>query len=219
MALTGVGVRTTNCLIFPCVISSARFRLVRSISKMAASCKAGRNKRREVKPSARKLMIADEVRNVFASNEMVLVCQFGDLKTEEWEELRFTLNKEDIAVKMFPNRVTAKALEDTKYREVTPLFLAPTFVTFSKEAKVKPLLSAIKQQPKIELLGGKIDNHLLSRNSVVDYSKLPSLTELQGQLLQILSEPSRRLATLLGQNQSNLSMNLSQYVSQGEDKS
>ena len=47
MALTGVGVRTT--LIFPCVISSARFRLVRSISKMAASCKAGRNKRREVK--------------------------------------------------------------------------------------------------------------------------------------------------------------------------
>ena len=164
-------------------------------------------------------MIADEVRNVFASNEMVLVCQFGDLKTEEWEELRFTLNKEDIAVKMFPNRVTAKALEDTKYREVTPLFLAPTFVTFSKEAKVKPLLSAIKQQPKIELLGGKILNHLLSRNSVVDYSKLPSLTELQGQLLQILSEPSGRLATLLGQNQSNLSMNLSQYVSQGEDKS
>ena len=73
-------------------------------------------------------MIADEVRNVFASNDMVLVCQFGDLKTEEWEELRFTLNKDDIAVKMFPNRVTAKALEDTKYREVTPLLLAPTFV-------------------------------------------------------------------------------------------
>ena len=50
------------------------------------------------------------------------------LRTEEWEEFRFTLNKDDIAVKMFPNRVTAKALEDTKYREVTPFLLAPIFV-------------------------------------------------------------------------------------------
>ena len=50
------------------------------------------------------------------------------MRTEEWEELRFTLNKDDVAVKMFPTRVTAKALEDTKYREVTPLLLAPTFV-------------------------------------------------------------------------------------------
>ena len=65
---------------------------------------------------------------VFASNDTVLVCQFGKMRTEEWEELRFTLNNDDIAVKMFPNRVTAKALEDTKYREVTPLLLAPTFV-------------------------------------------------------------------------------------------
>lgn len=120
---------------------------------------------------------------------------------------------------MFPNRVSCKALEDTKYREISPLFLGATFVTYSKEAKVKPLLSAIKKQPKVELLGAKIDEQLLSRKSVVDYSKLPSLTELHGQLIQMLSEPSRRLSMLLGQNQTNLSGNLSQYVSQGADKS
>ncbi|XP_068751562.1 large ribosomal subunit protein uL10m-like [Montipora capricornis] len=218
MALAGLVVKT-KFLIFPFAVFNRRFEFARNISKMAASCKSGRNKRREVKPSARKLMIADQVRDVFESNDMVLVFQFGDMDTKEWEELRFTLKKDDITVKMFPNRVTTKALEDTKYREVTPLFLAPTFVTFSKEAKVKPLLSAIKKQPKVELLGGKIDDQLLSRNSVVDYSTLPLLIELQGQLLQILSEPSRRLTTLLGQSQSNLSASLSQYVSQGEDKS
>ena len=172
-----------------------------------------------LQPSIRKLMIADQVRQMFDSNGMVVVCQFSDMNTEEWEDFRFTLKKDDMTVKMFPNRVTCKALEDTKYREIIPLFLAPTFVTYSKEANVKPLLSAIKKQPKVELLGGKIDSQLLSRRSVVDYSKLPSLTELQGQLLQILSEPSRRLTTLFGQNQTSLSGNLSQYVSQQEDKS
>ena len=164
-------------------------------------------------------MIADQVREVFDSNNMVVVCHFSDLNTQEWEELRFILGKDEITVKMFPNRVSCKALENTKYCEITPLFLGSTFVTYSKEAKVKPLLSAVKKQPKVELLGGKIDNQLLSRKSVVDYSKLPSLTELHGQLLHMLSEPSRRLTTLLGQNQTNLAENLSQYVSQSEEKS
>lgn len=164
-------------------------------------------------------MIAEQVREVFESNNMVVVCQFSDMNTEEWEKLRFILHKDEITVKMFPNKVSCKALEDTKYHEITPLFLASTFVTYSKEAKVKPLLAAVKKQPKVELLGGKIDDRLLSRQSVVDYSKQPSLTELHGQLLQLLSEPSRTLTTLLGQNQTNLSGNLSQYVSQGEEKS
>ena len=110
-------------------------------------------------------------------------------------------------------------MENTKYREISPLFLASTVVTYSKEAKVKPLLSGIRKQPKVDILGGKIDNQLLSRKALVDYSKLPSLTGQHVQLLQMLSEHSKRLTTLLEQNQMNLSGNLSQYVEQGENKS
>lgn len=170
-------------------------------------------------PSPQKLRLADQIRQVFESNNMVVVCQFSDMNTAEWEDLRYALGKDEIKVKMFPNRITCKALENTKYREVTPLFLASTVVTYSKEAKVKPLLSEIRKQPKMAILGGKIDNRLLSRKAVADYSKLPSLTEQHVQLLQMLSEHSRRLTTLLEQNQMNLSGNLSQYVDQGENKS
>lgn len=170
-------------------------------------------------PNPQKLRLADQIRQVFESNNMVVVCQFSDMNTAEWEDLRYALGKDEIKVKMFPNRITCKALENTKYREVTPLFLASTVVTYSKEAKVKPLLSEIRKQPKMAILGGKIDNRLLSRKAVADYSKLPSLTEQHVQLLQMLSEHSRRLTTLLEQNQMNLSGNLSQYVDQGETKS
>lgn len=170
-------------------------------------------------PNPQKLRLADQIRQVFESNNMVVVCQFSDMNTAEWEDLRYALGKDEIKVKMFPNRITCKALENTKYREVTPLFLASTVVTYSKEAKVKPLLSEIRKQPKMAILGGKIDNRLLSRKAVADYSKLPSLTEQHVQLLQMLSEHSRRLKTLLEQNQMNLSVNLSRYVDQGENKS
>ena len=165
-------------------------------------------------PSIRKLMMADEIRNVFETNNMVIVCQFSDMNTAEWEDLRYTLGGDEIKVKMFPNKITCKALENTKYREILPLFLAATVVTYSKESKVKPLLTEMKKRPKMGILGGKIDDKLLSRKGVVDYAKLPSLPEQYGQLLHMVSEHSRRLTTLLEQNQMNLSGNLSQYVSQ-----
>lgn len=164
-------------------------------------------------------MLADQIREVFESNDMVVVCQFSDMNTAEWEDLRHALGKEEIKVKMFPNKITCKALENTKYQEITPLFLASTVVTYSKEAKVKLLLAGMRKQPKMDILGGKVDDRLLSRKGVVDYSKLPSLTEQHVQLLQMLSEHSRKLTTLLEQNQMNLSGNLSQYVDQGENKS
>ena len=170
-------------------------------------------------PNPQKLRLADQIREVFESNNMVVICQFSDMNTTEWENLRYALGKDEIKVKMFPNRITCKALENTKYREITPLFLASTVVTYSKEAKVKPLLSGIRKQPKMDILGGKIDNRLLSRKTIVDYSKLPVLTEQHVQLLQMLSEHSSRLTMLLEQNQMNLSGNLSQYVEQGENKS
>ncbi|KAL9958855.1 hypothetical protein ACROYT_G035925 [Oculina patagonica] len=186
---------------------------------MAVRCKAGKTRLRTVKPSLRKLMLADQIREVFESNDMVVVCQFSDMNTAEWEDLRYALSKDEIKVKLFPNKITCKALENTKYQEITPLFLASTVVTYSKEAKVKPLLAGLRKQPKMDVLGGKVDEHLLSRKGVVDYSKLPSLTEQHVQLLQVLSEHSRRLTTLLEQNQMNLSGNLLQYVDQGENKS
>lgn len=170
-------------------------------------------------PNIRKLMKADEIRHVFETNNMVIVCQFSDMNTAEWEDLRYTLRKDEIGVKMFPNKITCKALENTKYREILPLFLAATVVTYSREAKVKTLLTELKKQPKMGILGGKVDEKLLSRKGVVDYAKLPPLTEQYGQLLQMVTEHSRRLTTLLEQNQMNLITNLTQYVDKDEVKS
>ena len=48
MALTSVRAKT-NFFVLPFAVGISRFALTRSITKMARSCKAGRNKRREVK--------------------------------------------------------------------------------------------------------------------------------------------------------------------------
>ncbi|EDO42248.1 predicted protein [Nematostella vectensis] len=169
------------------------------------------------KPSQKKLEIVSNVREVFG-NSCVTVFQYGDMNTAEWEDLRYALSKHNVKVKIFPNRVTHKALEDTIYDGIIPLFACTTCVIYSEEPAVKPILDVIKRQPKLELLGAKIDNRLMSVRNVQDFAKLPSLTELHVTLVQLLQHQSNQLGSLLQQNQSQLSSNLDQLVKQGGEQ-
>ena len=165
-------------------------------------------------PNPKKLMIAQRVREVFESNSMVVVFQYNDMNCKEWDELRFALSSNEVSVKVFPNKVTCKALEDTVYHAMSPLFLSSTCVMYSEEPKIKAMVNAAKQQPKLELLGAKVDDRLLSRQDIAGYAKLPPKDELYVELVQLLSKPALRMSMLLQQNQSKLSSNLSAYAKQ-----
>ncbi|XP_032239578.1 39S ribosomal protein L10, mitochondrial [Nematostella vectensis] len=224
MAARAVGLTSNKGLTFfvrafnDCALRSASsMAAVRQPRKMAARCRAGKNKLRQAKPSQKKLEIVSNVREVFG-NSCVTVFQYGDMNTAEWEDLRYALSKHNVKVKIFPNRVTHKALEDTIYDGIIPLFACTTCVIYSEEPAVKPILDVIKRQPKLELLGAKIDNRLMSVRNVQDFAKLPSLTELHVTLVQLLQHQSNQLGSLLQQNQSQLSSNLDQLVKQGGEQ-
>ncbi|KAJ7353772.1 hypothetical protein OS493_032355 [Desmophyllum pertusum] len=102
MAVAMFANRSTTSVILPLLVSTTRLEFIRNESSMAMRCKSGRNKLRKAKPSLRKLMLADEIRDVFDSNNMLVVCQFIDMNTTDWEDLRYTLSKDEIRVKMFP---------------------------------------------------------------------------------------------------------------------
>ena len=158
-------------------------------------------------------MIASEVRSVFENNNIVAVFHYGDMSIVEWEDLRFELRKQFTCVKVFPNKVACKALEETVYKEISPLFLSTTCVVYSDEGTVKPILAIIKKQPKMELMGAKIDNRLMSRHAVMEYAKLPSLQEQHFTLVHNLSSPANRLSASLQQNQQQLVDSLSRHAS------
>lgn len=169
-------------------------------------------------PNPKNLMIASNVKTIFEENDMVAVFQYGDLNTTEWNDIRFKLAKNEIAVKVFPNRVTHKALEDTVFKAIQPLFSCTTCVMYSKKPQVKTVIDVVKKQSKLQLLGAKVENKLLSKTNAQEFAKLPSLKELQGQLIQLLQQPASNLNYLVQQNQRQLSGNLAQYVDQKQQK-
>lgn len=136
------------------------------------------------------------------------------MKTDEWNDLRYELRQENVAVKVYPNSLLKNYLENTIYRNISCLFWTNTAVALFGDVNMKAVLKIFKNSPKIELLGGKIDNTLMNIQQIEQYTKLPSLEQLQGQLIQLLTSPSQQLTRLLQTNQSNLSISLEQYTKQ-----
>merc|ERR1719342_496653 len=123
-------------------------------------------------------------------------------------------------LKLFRNRIARVYLQQTIYANIIPLFRSNTAVAFSNDdVNMKAILKLLRPIPKIEVIGGIIDNTLMNRQDLIDYSNLPSLEQCREELVQILSQPSNTLSQLLQTNQTNLSLSLSMYAKQMSSES
>ena len=161
----------------------------------------------------RKKMIGDKLRAAVESPYFVLF-QYGNMRNPDWNDLRFELNKENIKLTIFPNRISCKVLEGTKYENLKFLFKSFTATCYSTENDVALLLKIVKNFPQLQLMGGKIEDRILSRNQIIDHGKLPPIESVQAEFLHLLMQPAQQLGGLLSQSQRQLSTNLEQYVSQ-----
>lgn len=164
-----------------------------------------------------KTELGKEIINVFENNSKVLLLQYNALNSDEWQGLRYDMRKENAKIKVYPNKITCKFLSDTVYSNLTILFRSETCIAYGDSMNLKNIVRILNTNPKTELIGAKIDNTLMNKQQIVDYSKLPSLDQCRSELVQILSQPSKKLSQLLQTNQSYLSMSLAQYIKQLEE--
>ncbi|XP_014884578.1 large ribosomal subunit protein uL10m [Poecilia latipinna] len=160
------------------------------------------------------LLLKKKLEEVFEECKMIAVVQTNPCGVDDMLMLRHRLGKHDIKIKFFPNQVMLSFLSNSVYSNMAPLFIGPTVLFVSKEPKVKEMLSALRVSPQMTLLGACIDNTLLSAQGVVRYSKLPSLTVVQGELVSGLTMLTSRTAFMLQRHPAHLSALLQQYIKQ-----
>ncbi|KAM8813331.1 large ribosomal subunit protein uL10m [Rhynchonycteris naso] len=162
-------------------------------------------------------LLRREIAAVFRDSRMIAVCQNVALSAEDKLLLRHRLQKHDILMKVFPNQVLKPFLEDSKYRNLLPLFVGHNLLLVSEEPKVKEMVRILKSVPFMPLLGGCIDDTILSRQGFINYSKLPSLALVQGELVGGLTLLMAQTHSLLQHQPRQLSALLDQYVRQHQD--
>ncbi|XP_039992217.1 39S ribosomal protein L10, mitochondrial [Xiphias gladius] len=164
--------------------------------------------------SALMLLMKRELEKLFQDCKMVAVVQNNASNAADMMSLKHRLYKHGVTIKFFPNQVVRSFLKDSIYCNMAPLFIGPTVLFVSKEPKVKEMLTSLRSSPQMTLLGACVDNTLLSAEGLVNYSKLPSVTVVQGQLVSGLAMLTSHTASMLQRHPAHLSALLRQHVKQ-----
>ena len=159
-----------------------------------------------------KQKIASDIRHVFSS-DTVAVVHYGDLTTQAWKTLRLKLADCGAKAQVIPTKVATRALENTPVKNISMLFNGSTALVYGDFEQTDNLLSCIKNEPKLCLMGGKVMNQLFTPQGLEEVANLPSLEALHQELLTLLYLPQKQTLMYLQSAPSTLSHSLSLHAS------
>ena len=151
---------------------------------------------------------------MFMSNDMVLVYQYHDINNLEWDSLRLACDQKNLKLKVIPNKLATKALEDTKYRNISNLFHGPTLLAYGEPQFISNLFKIVKSTDKLLLVGGVFEDELMTPKMLAEMSKLPEKSVVLQQLLGTIKGPHTQLSRLVQNGSTKLSQLLTQWVQQ-----
>ena len=149
---------------------------------------------------------------------MIAVCHYSYIPGNDLILLRHRLRKYNIHVKFFPNEALTTFVSESKFKNLLPLFAGRSILMVSQEVRANEMLRVLKNVPQIILLGGCVDDVILSKKGFVDLAKLPSLVTVQGEVVGVLSLMTSQTSTLLQRGPVYLTSLLEQYIKQQNSK-
>ena len=160
--------------------------------------------------------LVKSLRSTFEDSASVVVVHCIGLTVAESTDLRNKMRNENCNFKVTKNKITRLALKDTKYQHMDGMFSGPTAVGSSKDPVMaaKILVNFAKENEKLVIIGGGLDEKPLSTNDVEALAKLPSLNELRGKLVGLLQAPALKIARLTKEPASKILRTISQKSKQ-----
>jgi large subunit ribosomal protein L10 len=130
---------------------------------------------------------------------LVIVTHYKGLTVADMTNLRVKMRAAGASFKVTKNRLTKLALAGTEFENLSDLFVGPTAIAASSDpvAAAKVAVEFAKTNDKLVILGGSLGSMRLDVDGVKALATLPSLDELRGRLLGMISTPATRIAGVL----------------------
>jgi len=129
----------------------------------------------------------------------VIVAHYSGLTVEESEQLRSEMRSNGAKFKVTKNRLTKLALEQTQFKNIVDLFIGPTAIAYSDDpvAPAKVAVSFEKKHEKFKIIGGAYDGEKIDLKKINFLATLPSMDELRGKIVGLVSAPAQKIASLM----------------------
>lgn len=156
---------------------------------------------------ARKEELVGQYRELLDTSDGFVVIQSTGMTVPAVQSLRKAMLDAGGQYVVTKNTLLRIALEQSGWEIPTDLLAGPTAVAFGKDnfpGVVKALLNYVKDEnlpdEKFKLTGGVLGGKdVFGSDQVEDMSKLPTLPEVQAQILGLLVQPSIQLVSILQQ--------------------
>ena len=147
----------------------------------------------------KKKIYIKEMKDFFSKTSSVYVTHYQGLTVKQIDELRAEMRKHGILFKITKNRITKLALEGSKFEKLENLFTGPTAVAFSEDAitSAKILTKFAKNNSKLKIIGGIMDDLPLTLEEVAKIATLPTLKEARAKIIGILTTPAQKIMSIL----------------------
>lgn len=164
-------------------------------------------------------ILARELFERLDTAKMIILCQAQSYTNEEIFKTRVALHQKNIDYKIYGRAIVREALLRTKFEALIPLFDVRTAILYSKEVEVAHTFKVLRKFPQLIMLAGVVEDRLLSKNELVNYSNLQNIQLVRAQFAATLSAPGNSIVTNLQAHQSNLCYLLDAHAkSLGESK-
>lgn len=148
---------------------------------------------------AQKQEMVSSLNQIFAAAEVVVVTHYSGLTVSEMTDLRNRLREAGANFKVTKNRLARLALEGTDCSPISELMEGPTAIGYSDDPVAAPRILAkfAKENEKLIIRGGMMGKLVLDIDAVKSLAALPSLDELRGKIVGIISAPATSIVGVL----------------------
>ncbi|KAH8353391.1 hypothetical protein KR084_010725, partial [Drosophila pseudotakahashii] len=147
-------------------------------------------------------IIAREVRNWLDHSRLVAIFHLNSITADEIFRVRVQLHKQNLHLKSYGSKIIGQAVKGTRYEAILPLFHSNHCIVFSPDQqRTAALIKITRKVPQMVLLGGIVEETMLSRNELMAFAQMPGLQAAQAQLFQTLNQAAGNLVQQLQAHQ------------------
>lgn len=153
-------------------------------------------------PKQEKIDAVELVKEKLSRAKSVVVTDYRGLTVAQMTDLRNRLRKEDVEYKIVKNRLAKIALRESGLDPMDDFLKGTTAIAFGTKDPISPakvLTAYAKDNEKLKIIGGLMDNAIMDVSMITVLSQMPSREVLLGRLVGSLASPVQRLAYGLNQ--------------------
>ena len=151
-------------------------------------------------PNTEKQGLVAQIKTEVEASDAIWVVDYRGLTVKQSEALRKLLRSNGASIKVYKNSLTERAFNELELPSMGDVLEGPSafvFVSGDPVATAKALKTFAKENQKLQIKGGLLNQAVVTADQVKAIADLPSREELIAKLLGTIANPLRGLVYVL----------------------